>query len=148
VSFGEGVCHCGERKTTFPNSLPRPDDELDTLERVWQPLSGWSFITVVNNTYNSQWQTGLRPVESSYGAVVYTIIALQGVFVATVGVMSLYTLARSLCGLLNAERRATFDNILLLWHSYRRFVLIRHRRCYLAECEISNTYHELIIYCL
>jgi cytochrome c oxidase subunit I+III len=64
----------------------------------------------------SQWQTGLRPVENSYGAVVYTTIALQGFFVATVGVMGLYTLARSLCGLLNAERRATFDNTLLLWH--------------------------------
>jgi cytochrome c oxidase subunit I+III len=64
----------------------------------------------------SQWQTGLRPVESSYGAVVYTVIALQGLFVATVGVMGLYTLARSLCGLLNAERRTTFDNTLLLWH--------------------------------
>jgi cytochrome c oxidase subunit I+III len=36
---------------TFPNSLPRPDDELDTLERVWQPPSGWSFITAVNNTH-------------------------------------------------------------------------------------------------
>ena len=62
----------------------------------------------------SQWQTGLRPVESSYGAVVYTVIALQGFFVATVGVMGLYTLARSLCGLLNAERRATFGSVLLL----------------------------------
>jgi cytochrome c oxidase subunit I+III len=40
-----------ERKMTFPNSLPRPEDELDILEKVWQPLSGWSFITVVNNTY-------------------------------------------------------------------------------------------------
>ncbi|MDQ3959672.1 MAG: cbb3-type cytochrome c oxidase subunit I, partial [Pseudomonadota bacterium] len=36
---------------TLPNSLPRPEDELDVLEKVWQPPSGWSFITVVNNTY-------------------------------------------------------------------------------------------------
>ena len=59
---------------------------------------------------------GLRPVESSYGAIVYTVIALQGFFVATVVVMGLYTLARSICGLLNAERRVTFDNTMLLWH--------------------------------
>ena len=30
--------------------------------------------------------------------------------------MGLYTLARSLCGLLNGVRRATFDNTMLLWH--------------------------------
>ena len=36
---------------TLPNPLPRPHDELDTLERVWQPPSSWSFITVVNNEY-------------------------------------------------------------------------------------------------
>jgi len=64
----------------------------------------------------SQWQTGLTPIESSYGAVVYTVIALQGFFVATVAMMGLYTFARSICGLLNAERRATFDNTMLLWH--------------------------------
>ena len=73
-------------------------------------------VAVLGIDLYSQWQTGLRPIESSYGAVVYTVIALQGFFVATVGVMGLYTLARSLCGLLNAERRATFDNTLLLWH--------------------------------
>jgi cytochrome c oxidase subunit I+III len=73
-------------------------------------------IVALGIDLDSQWQTGLRPVESSYGAVVYTVIALEGFFVATVGVMGLYTLARSLCGLLNAERRATFDNTLLLWH--------------------------------
>src|SRR3546814_3059433 len=57
-----------------------------------------------------QWRTGLRPAESGYGAVVYTVIGLQGLLVATAAVMVLYTLARSLCGMLDAERRVTFDN--------------------------------------
>ncbi len=73
-------------------------------------------IVALGIDLHSQWQMGLRPVESSYGAVVYTVIALEGFFIATVGAMGLYTLTRSLCGLLNAERRATFDDTLLLWH--------------------------------
>ena len=35
----------------LPNPLPRPEDEFDTLKKVWQPPSGWNFITVVNNEY-------------------------------------------------------------------------------------------------
>ena len=31
-------------------------------------------------------------------------------------IMALYTLARSLCGMLTGVRRATFDNTMLLWH--------------------------------
>jgi cytochrome c oxidase subunit I+III len=73
-------------------------------------------IAALSIDLHSQWQMGLRPVESSYGAIVYTVIALQGFFVATVAVMGLYTLVRSICGLLNAERRVTFDNTMLLWH--------------------------------
>jgi cytochrome c oxidase subunit I+III len=65
---------------------------------------------------HGQWQTGLTPTETSYGAVIYTFIALQGQYVLTLLVMGLYTLARSLRGLLDAERHATFDNTRLLWH--------------------------------
>jgi cytochrome c oxidase subunit I+III len=36
---------------TLPNPLPRPADEFDRLRKVWQPPSGLSFITAVNNTY-------------------------------------------------------------------------------------------------
>jgi cytochrome c oxidase subunit I+III len=63
-----------------------------------------------------QWQTGLRPTESSYGAVVYMVSALQGLFVAALVIMGLYTVARSLLGLLDGQRRATFDNTFLFWH--------------------------------
>jgi cytochrome c oxidase subunit I+III len=63
-----------------------------------------------------QWQAGLRPTESGYGAVVYMVSAIQGLFVATLLVMGPYTIARSVCGLLDAQRRATFDNTMLMWH--------------------------------
>ncbi|MEJ7667985.1 MAG: cytochrome c oxidase subunit I [Casimicrobiaceae bacterium] len=63
-----------------------------------------------------QWQAGLTPTESSYGAIVYMAAALQGQFVAVLVIMGLYTVARSLRGLLDGRRRATFDNTMLLWH--------------------------------
>jgi cytochrome c oxidase subunit I+III len=63
-----------------------------------------------------QWRSGLTPTASSYGAVVYTFIAVQGFLVAVLATMAFYSLARSLAGLLDRERRATFDNTMLLWH--------------------------------
>jgi len=59
---------------------------------------------------------GLDPTESSYGALVYAFIALQGFYVAAVAVMALYTVARRAAGLLDRERRATLDCTMLLWH--------------------------------
>jgi cytochrome c oxidase subunit I+III len=58
----------------------------------------------------------IRPTESAYGAAVYMVAALQGFFVATVACMGLYTVARSMAGLLTAERRQTFDNTRLFWY--------------------------------
>ena len=58
--------------------------------------------------------TGLGPRQSSYGAVVFTMIAAQGFYVVVVAVMVLYTLARAGAGRLDRVRRATFDNTMLL----------------------------------
>jgi cytochrome c oxidase subunit I+III len=63
-----------------------------------------------------QWQAGLRPTASSYGAVVYALSALQAQYVLVLTIMGAYTLARSWCGLLHGRRRVTFDNTMLLWH--------------------------------
>jgi len=60
-------------------------------------------------------EAGLRPTASSYGAVVYTLIALQGFWAAVLAIMALYTAVRSACGLLDWRRRATFDALRLLW---------------------------------
>jgi cytochrome c oxidase subunit I+III len=64
----------------------------------------------------SVWKTGLAPTESSYGAAVYTLIGLQAFYVIVVVFMALYTLARAQAGLLNRERRVTFENTMLFWH--------------------------------
>jgi cytochrome c oxidase subunit I+III len=64
----------------------------------------------------SQWQAGLRPQDSGYAAVVYMVSTLQGVFVATLAIMAFFTIARSMTGRLNAVRRGTYDNTLLLWY--------------------------------
>ena len=50
------------------------------------------------------------------GACVYTILALQAFFVATVAIMALYTIARWWAGKLDSVRRSTFDNTMLFWH--------------------------------
>jgi cytochrome c oxidase subunit I+III len=56
----------------------------------------------------------MRPQETSYAAAVYMITALQAFFVATVTIMGLYTLARSLADKIGEQRRVTFDNTRLL----------------------------------
>ena len=65
---------------------------------------------------HGHWSTGLRPTDSSYGAIVYTVVSIQGFFIIVVVAMALYTVVRSLAGRLDRERRATFDNTRLFWH--------------------------------
>jgi len=64
----------------------------------------------------AHWRSGLRPDDSAYGAVVYMLVAFQLFLAATIAIMGLYTLARSLAGLLHSQRRVTFDNTRLLWN--------------------------------
>ena len=62
------------------------------------------------------WVSGLRPSEHAYGAVVYTFIALQGQYVFTLLIMGGFVIARSFAGKLDAVRRQTYDNTMLMWH--------------------------------
>jgi len=62
------------------------------------------------------WQTGLRPQAHAYGALVYTVLAYQGLHVVVLAIMTVYTLVRSWCGLLHPGRRVTFDNTRIFWH--------------------------------
>ncbi|MCC6534778.1 MAG: cbb3-type cytochrome c oxidase subunit I [Burkholderiales bacterium] len=41
-----------------PNSLPRPDGELEALERAWAPPKGWRRLSAVNNTQVGLWYIG------------------------------------------------------------------------------------------
>jgi cytochrome c oxidase subunit I+III len=62
------------------------------------------------------WQSGLRATDHAYGAIVYAVLAWQGLHVCVLFVMAAYTLTRFCCGLLDATRRVTFDNTRLFWH--------------------------------
>src|ERR687898_791744 len=67
-------------------------------------LMGASFGVALHDL----WQSGLRPSQHAYGAMVYTVRAYQGLHVAVLLVMACYLLARSMCGLLDPVRRASF----------------------------------------
>jgi cytochrome c oxidase subunit I+III len=56
----------------------------------------------------------LSPRDSSYGAIVYALVATQGLYAGWAVVMLGYTLARRWSGRLDRVRRATFDNGMLV----------------------------------
>jgi cytochrome c oxidase subunit I+III len=64
----------------------------------------------------AQLETGLRPDDSAYGAVVYLFLGLHGFYGVIVVMMALYCSARRIAGKLDAVRRVTFDNTRLFWH--------------------------------
>jgi cytochrome c oxidase subunit I+III len=58
----------------------------------------------------------VAPGASGYGASVYLLLSLFGLFVVVVLSMALFTIARAVRGHVDAVRRVTFDNTRLLWH--------------------------------
>lgn len=61
------------------------------------------------------WQSGLRPTETAYGAMVYMAGMLAGQIGLVVLVMCLFAVARLMTGQLDRQRRVTFDNAALLY---------------------------------
>jgi cytochrome c oxidase subunit I+III len=59
---------------------------------------------------------GLSPSESGYTAIVALLVSLEGFFVFVAVALGLFALARRWAGLVDAERRATFDNARLFMH--------------------------------
>jgi cytochrome c oxidase subunit I+III len=58
----------------------------------------------------------VKPDQHAYGAVLYTMLAYQGLHVVLVTLMGGYTIARILAGLVDDTRRNTFDNTRLMWY--------------------------------
>jgi hypothetical protein len=46
---------CAEESPRLPNALPRPEDELERLKKVWEPPRGWRALTAVDNTAIGLW---------------------------------------------------------------------------------------------
>jgi cytochrome c oxidase subunit I+III len=64
---------------------------------------------------HGQMQAGVSPSAHAYGAAVAMNLAWQGFHVAVIAIMALYTVARSLAGMLDRERRVTFEVVRLMW---------------------------------
>ena len=60
--------------------------------------------------------TGLRPTDNGYGAMVYMASALTGQLAFTLVIMSLFTLARALTRKLDKVRRVTLENTAILYY--------------------------------
>jgi cytochrome c oxidase subunit I+III len=61
-----------------------------------------------------QLRAGLAPQRHAYDATVAAFLTVQGSVVAVAAAMGIYTLARAWRGLVDAQRRVTFDNTRLL----------------------------------
>ncbi|MCL4766020.1 MAG: cytochrome c oxidase subunit I [Hyphomicrobiaceae bacterium] len=64
----------------------------------------------------AQWQAGVGPQDSGYGAMVYLFASLQLLFGGVLIIMACYTLVRSALGMQDGIRRGTFDATMLFWH--------------------------------
>jgi cytochrome c oxidase subunit I+III len=62
------------------------------------------------------WQSGQRPADTAYAALIYTFVVLQGLYVFTLIIMGWFVTARSACGLISGVRRQMYDNTMLVWH--------------------------------
>ncbi|HEX2492866.1 MAG TPA: cytochrome c oxidase subunit I [Steroidobacter sp.] len=67
-------------------------------------------------SFNAASQSGARADAHAYGAMMYALLAWQGLHVALVWLMGAYTIARLWAGKLNAVRRGVFDNLRLVQH--------------------------------
>jgi cytochrome c oxidase subunit I+III len=61
----------------------------------------------------SWWETGLRPAASGQGAMVFALLAFQGLLLGVAALMAAYAVARLVTGQLTCERRTTSDLIAL-----------------------------------
>jgi cytochrome c oxidase subunit I+III len=62
-----------------------------------------------------QVHVGLNPSADSYGAMTFLAMALQGQLVVTLVIAAGYVMARYFAGLLDRERRLSFETTYLLW---------------------------------
>ena len=61
----------------LPNSLPRPEDELQRLQAVWERPRGWRVLTQVNNTAVGLWYVGAALLFLVLGGILALIMRTQ-----------------------------------------------------------------------
>lgn len=67
----------GDPAAGYPNALPRPEGELEDLERVWEPPRGWRSLTAVNNTRVGVWYVGTAFAFFLLGGILALLMRLQ-----------------------------------------------------------------------
>ncbi len=86
--------------------------------RIGLLLAWLAMLAAVLLDGQAQFRSGVKGAESAYGAIAWMLVAWQAFHVAVMTLMIGFTLARSLAGLMHAERRVTFDNTMLMgWYS-------------------------------
>ena len=60
--------------------------------------------------------SGVRASDSGYGAVVFALVAWQGLHAVLLTLMGGYTLVRTWLGMIDANRRNVFDNTRIMWY--------------------------------
>ena len=58
----------------------------------------------------------LRARENAYGAIVHAFLSVDAFYAACALALALFALARHAKGMLDRDRRVTFDNAMLFWH--------------------------------
>ena len=61
----------------LPNSLPRPADELEQLEKVWESPKGWRILSAVNNTWIGLFYVGAALLFLVLGGALALLMRLQ-----------------------------------------------------------------------
>jgi heme/copper-type cytochrome/quinol oxidase subunit 3 len=74
-----------------------------------------AFIVVQAFEYRSHWRT-LRPSDSAYGSIFYTITSFHFAHVLIGVLLLLFTLARALAGHFDAQRHLAVRNTVAYWH--------------------------------
>ncbi|MGZ4956768.1 MAG: hypothetical protein ACXV8Q_16825 [Methylobacter sp.] len=94
-------------------TLPEPGKK-HLLTPLLVLLGSLSSVLAVCLEIGCQWQAGLSPEKSSYGALVYMACILDGQLVFAVLLMSLFVIARHFTGKLDRVRFASLENTNLL----------------------------------
>ncbi|RYF42755.1 MAG: cytochrome ubiquinol oxidase subunit I [Comamonadaceae bacterium] len=92
----------------------------DGARQGWLRLAVLLAMACTTTAFALDWaghvQAGLAPRAQAWGATVAAMLAWQGFHGGVVLLMGGYVLARSFCGRLRADARATLDNTALMWH--------------------------------
>ncbi len=100
--------------TWWAGRLLPPSGQRSGLVVVVLGLAALALMASFGLNIQAQWQTGLRPTDSAYGALVFMASVLDGQVVIAQLILFGVAMARMLCGRLDRVRRVGYENCTLL----------------------------------